>query len=147
MSTQKFLNRRHAFCKSPSSFNFRNMYEKFKVDLLSRFYTRTRHMCPIRNLSSDKFLKFHENCKTKYFLNTFSDQLTICEISFEINISLNLFAVKHSFAKAERNIKFHFSYSYFSYLILFVCREKIDKKLPKKGASKTFYSPRLHVKE
>ena len=61
----------------------RNLCAKFNVDPLSCFHTGacqvfTTQKFPQRNSSN------HGKCNIKFSLNTFSDQITICQISFEI---------------------------------------------------------------
>ena len=63
----------------------RSYFLKFKFDRLNCFCTGARQTSvhhqetfPWRNFSN------HENCKIKFPLNTFTDQITIFQISFEV---------------------------------------------------------------
>ena len=62
----------------------RNVCAKFKVDHLRRFYTGAHQVFTIQKTS---LAKFHENCNTKFLLNTFFEQITICLICFDISTS------------------------------------------------------------
>ena len=55
--------------------------------LLSKYFLNNLHLTVFSN---------HENCNMKFLLNTFSDQIAICEISFEI------FDVKQIDARAKK---------------------------------------------
>ena len=57
----------------------RNVCPKFEVDPSSRFRTGACQLLITHKLSSK-----HKNCNIKLPLNTFSDQVTIGQISFEI---------------------------------------------------------------
>ena len=62
----------------------RNVCEKFKVDPWSRFRTAARQVFTIQKLFPSEIPLAMKIATTKLSLNTFSDQITICQISFEI---------------------------------------------------------------
>ena len=59
----------------------RNVCAKFEVDRWSRFRTRARHAYHPETFPSRNFSN-HENCNIKFPLNTFPDQIIICQASF-----------------------------------------------------------------
>ena len=74
----------------------RNVSAKVKVDPLSHFRTEGRQMFTTQKLFPSNNSSNHENCSIKFPLNTFPDQITICQIYFEI------FEVKQIDTRAEK---------------------------------------------
>ena len=62
----------------------RNVLAKFKVDLLSHFHTGARQVFTTQKLFPSEIPLTMKIATINFFLNTLSDQITICEISFEI---------------------------------------------------------------
>ena len=78
--TYFYKKRGHIFVQHP----VRDVCAKFKVDRLSRFRTGAREMFTPQKPFPGKIFSNRENCNIKFSLNKFSDQITICQISFEI---------------------------------------------------------------
>ena len=74
----------------------RNVCAKFKVDRLSSFSYWSLSSAHYPEIFSQQNSSNHENCNIKFPLETFSDQITVCQISFEI------FDIKQTDTRAKK---------------------------------------------
>ena len=100
------------------------MCSKFKVDRLSCLYWSSSNVhnpqtFPQRNSRN------HENCYIKFPLNIFSDQITICQMFFEIHTSLTS---EGSFFCFSKKVNIWIPVGYFLSLISFFSWNEVKKK-------------------
>ena len=72
-----------------------------------------------------RYFSNYENCNMKFPLHKFSDQITICQISFEIYTS---FTSNKSFIQLEQNSNIWISFGYFPFAFSFFFWNEVNKK-------------------
>ena len=106
--------------------SIRNACAKFKVDRLSRFLTGA---CQVLTTQKPKFLEPWKLQHQILFKNTFSNQIIICQISFEIFEVTQIYARKKS--KYLNTIGI-FPFFYFIFLLKWNKHEIFNKKRQQK---------------